>query len=40
MLLELFAVEILYVRWYHLYNLKKVNKNHGGVLLIVKLQAE
>ena len=24
--------------WYHLYNLKNVKKNHGGVLLIVKLQ--
>ena len=25
--------------WYHLYNLKNVKKTHGGVLLLVKLQA-
>ena len=25
---------------YHLYNLKNVKKTHGGVLLLVKLQAE
>ena len=25
---------------YHLYNLKNVKNNHGGVLLLVKLQAE
>ena len=24
--------------WYHLYNLKNVKSNHGGVLLLVKLQ--
>ena len=26
--------------WYHLYNLKKVKNTHGGVLLLVKLQAK
>ena len=26
--------------WYHLYNLKNVNNTHGGMLLLVKLQAE
>ena len=26
--------------WYHLYNLKNVKNTHGGVLLLVKLQAE
>ena len=26
--------------WYHLCNLKNVKKNHGGVLLLVKLQAK
>ena len=26
--------------WYHLYNLKNVKKIHGGVLILVKLQAE
>ena len=25
--------------WYHLYNLKNVKNNHGGVLILVKLQA-
>ena len=25
--------------WYHLYNLKTVKNAHGGVLLLVKLQA-
>ena len=25
--------------WYHLYNLKSVENTHGGVLLLVKLQA-
>ena len=24
--------------WYHFYNLKNVEKTHGGVLLLVKLQ--
>ena len=24
--------------WYHLYNLKDVKKNHGEVLILVKLQ--
>ena len=27
------------VRWYHLYNLKNVKNAHGGVLILVKLQA-
>ena len=26
--------------WYHLYNLKNVKNTHGGVLLLVKLQAK
>ena len=26
--------------WYHLFNLKHVKITHGGVLLLVKLQAE
>ena len=25
--------------WYHLYNFKNVKNTHGGVLLLVKLQA-
>ena len=25
--------------WYHLYNLKNVKKTHGGVLILVELQA-
>ena len=25
--------------WYHLYNFKKVKNTHGGVLILVKLQA-
>ena len=25
--------------WYHLFNLKNVKTTHGGVLLLVKLQA-
>ena len=28
-----------YVIWYHLHNLKNVKNTHGGVLLLVKLQA-
>ena len=28
-----------YAIWYHLYNLKNVKNTHGGVLLLVKLQA-
>ena len=28
------------VIWYHLYNLKNVKQTHGGVLLLVKLQAK
>ena len=27
------------VIWYHLYNLKNVKNTHGGVLILVKLQA-
>ena len=26
--------------WYYLYNLKSVKNTHGGVLLVVKLQAK
>ena len=26
--------------WYHLYNLKNVKNTHGGVLILVKLQAK
>ena len=26
--------------WYYLYNLKNVENTHGGVLVLVKLQAE
>ena len=26
--------------WYHLYNLKNVKNTHGGVIILVKLQAE
>ena len=29
-----------YAIQYHLYNLKNVRKTHGGVSLLVKLQAE
>ena len=25
--------------WYHLYNFKNLKNNHGGVLILVKLQA-
>ena len=28
-----------YAVWYHLYNIKSVKNAHGGVLLLVKLQA-
>ena len=28
-----------YAIWYHLYNLKNVKNTHGGVLILVKLQA-
>ena len=31
--------EILYTIWYHLYNLKAVKNTHGGMLVLVKLQA-
>ena len=30
---------MFYAIWHHLYNLKNVKNNHGGVLLLVKLQA-
>ena len=26
--------------WYHLYNFKNLKNTHGGVLILVKLQAE
>ena len=26
--------------WYHLHNLKNVKNTHGGLLILVKLQAE
>ena len=32
--------ETFYEIWYYLYNLKKVKNTHGGVILLVKLQAE
>ena len=35
-----FECVILCAIWYHLYNFKKVKNNEGGVLLLVKLQAE
>ena len=30
---------MLYTVWYHFYNFKTVKNRHGGVLLLVKLQA-
>ena len=30
---------MFYAIWHHLYNLKNVKNNHGGGLLLVKLQA-
>ena len=30
---------MLYANWYHFYNLKDMKNIHGGVLLLVKLQA-
>ena len=30
---------MLCASWYHIYNLKNVKNVHGGVLLLVKLQA-
>ena len=30
---------VLCAIWYHSYNLKNVKNTHGGVLLLVKLQA-
>ena len=29
-----------YEIWYHFYNIKNVKTTHGGVLLLVKLQAK
>ena len=29
-----------YAIWYHLYNFKNVKNTYGGVLILVKLQAE
>ena len=41
--LEVFESEFKYVMrcaiWYHLYNFKNVKITHGGVLILVKLQA-
>ena len=41
---ETFVTQCAYVMlcaiWYNLYNLKNVKKTHGGVLLLVKLQAK
>ena len=31
--------ETLCAIWYHLYNLKNVKNTHGGMLILVKLQA-
>ena len=28
-----------YAIWYHLYNFKNVKHTHGGVLILIKLQA-
>ena len=30
---------MLWAMWYHLYNFKNVKNTHGGVLLLVELQA-
>ena len=35
-----FIYEVRCVIWYHLYNFKNVKDTHGGVLLLVKLQAQ
>ena len=35
-----FSYETLCAIWYYLHNLKHVKNTHGGVLLLVKLQAE
>ena len=37
--LVLFLYVVCCANWYHLYNLKSVKNPHGGVLLLVKLQA-
>ena len=37
---EVELYETLCAVWYHLYNLKNVRNTHGGVLLLVKFQAE
>ena len=38
--IKIFVYEMLCAIWHHLYNLKKVKNTHGGVLLLVKLQAK
>ena len=35
-----FEYEMRCAIWYHLYNFKNVKSTHGGVLLLVRLQAE
>ena len=35
-----FAYEMLFAIWYHLYNLKTMKDTHGGVLFLVTLQAK
>ena len=34
------SIVMRYAIWYHLYNLKNVKNTHGGMLLLVKLQAK
>ena len=36
---EIFVSKMCCAIWYHLYNLRNVKNIHGGVLLLVKLQA-
>ena len=39
---QVFILTLYVVRcaiWYHLYNLKNMKNTHGGVLILVKLQA-
>ena len=38
--IEYNAYQTFCATWYHLYNFKNVKNTHGGVLLLVKLQAE
>ena len=37
---DISAIQGRWAIWYHLYNLKNVKKTHGGVLILVKLQAQ